>query len=113
MYALSFYRSKMILDHPNCFGRLQIVLVRSKLFWSGPNHFGQVQIRLLWTNFYNLDPTKMIWTRPNRIGPNQNELVQNNFGPIEGQGITHLSHPEATLFSKKYFQQPLVTSICA
>ena len=64
----------MILDHPNCFGRLQIVLVESKLFWSGPNHFGQVQIRLLCTNFYNLDPTKMIWTRPNQIGPDQNKL---------------------------------------
>ena len=67
--ALSFYRSKMILDHPDCFGRLQIVLVGSKPFWSGPNHFGQVQIKLLWTNFYNIDLTKLIWTRPKRIGP--------------------------------------------
>ena len=33
--ALSFYRSKMILDHPNCFGRVRIVLVGSKSFWSG------------------------------------------------------------------------------
>ena len=86
----------MILDHPNCFGRLQIVLIGSKLFWSGQTHFGQVQIRLLWTSFYNLDPTKIIWTRPNRIGFNQNKLdstkmiwtVQNHFGPIEGQGMS-------------------------
>ena len=43
-YALSFYRSKMILDRPNCFGQVQIDLVMSKSFWSGPNHFGQVQL---------------------------------------------------------------------
>ena len=35
--ALSFNRSKIILDHPNCFGWVQIVLVRSKSFWSGLN----------------------------------------------------------------------------
>ena len=57
--ALSSYMSKIILDCPNCFGRVQIVLVRSKLFWSGPNHFGEVQIRLFWTNFFNLDLFKM------------------------------------------------------
>jgi len=65
--TLSFYRSKMILDHPNCFGWLQIVLVGSKPFWSDPNHFGQVQIRLLWTNLCNLDPTKTNWTCPKRL----------------------------------------------
>ena len=71
----------MILDHPNCFGQVQIILVKSESFLFGPNCFDQVQIRLLWTNFCNLDPskmwywTKMIWT------------VQNNFGPMEGQGI--------------------------
>ena len=76
-YALSFYRSKMIFDRPNCFGRVQVVLVGYKLFWSGPNcfgqvsgpsHFGQVQIKLFWTSFYNLDLSKMIWTQPKRIG---------------------------------------------
>ena len=72
IYALSFYRSKMILDRPNCFGRVQIVLVGSKSFWLGPNHFGQVQIRFFWTNFYNLDLTKMVCTRPKRICPVQN-----------------------------------------
>ena len=35
--ALSFYKSKMILDRPNCFGLVQIILVGSKLFWSGLN----------------------------------------------------------------------------
>ena len=30
-------RSKMILDHPNCFGRVQINLVGSKSFLSGSN----------------------------------------------------------------------------
>ena len=39
IYALSFYRSKMIFDQPNC-------LDMYKLFCLGPNHFGQVQIRL-------------------------------------------------------------------
>ena len=43
--ALSFYGSKMILDHQNHFGRVPIVLDGPNLFWSsGPNHFGQVQI---------------------------------------------------------------------
>ena len=59
--ALSFYRSKMILDCLNCFGLVQIGLVGSNLFWKGPNYFGQVQIRLF---FYNLDPTKTIGTHP-------------------------------------------------
>ena len=67
-YSLSFYRSKMILDHPNCFVRIQIVLVGSKSFWSGPNHFGQVQIRfnctipIIWTSPKNLDGSKLFWT---------------------------------------------------
>ena len=86
---------KMILDHSNCFGRLQIVLVGSKPFWSGPNHFDQVQIRLLWTIFYDFDLTKMIWTCPKQIGLVLNNwystkmiwTVQNHFGSIEGQGI--------------------------
>ena len=32
IYALSFYRFKMVLDRPNCFGWIQIVLVGSKSF---------------------------------------------------------------------------------
>ena len=47
-YVLSFYGSKMILDRPNDFGQVpivmvtyghvQFVLVRSKSFWTGPNY---------------------------------------------------------------------------
>ena len=86
--ALSFYGSKIILDRPNHFGWVPIVLDGSNLFWSGPNHFGQTFMDLL----------KMIWTQRKQIGPFQNDwkstkmiwLVQNNFGPIEGQGIRAL-----------------------
>ena len=67
-YALSFYWSKIILDRPNCFGRVQIDLVRSISFWSGPNHFDQVEIRLFWTNFYNLDLSKSIGSQPKLFG---------------------------------------------
>ena len=94
--VLSFYGSKIILEHPNCFGQLQIILVPSKSFWLGPNHFGQLQIKFFWYNFYNLDLSKMIWTQPKWIGPVHNDwystkriwIVQNNFGPKEGQDIT-------------------------
>ena len=43
-YALSFYGSKTILDRPNQFGWVPIVLGGPNLFWSGSNHFGQIQI---------------------------------------------------------------------
>ena len=62
-------KSKMISDCPNCFGRVQTVLVWWKLFLSDPNHIDKVQIRLLWNNYYNLDLSKMIWTRPKQIEP--------------------------------------------
>ena len=89
----------MILDCPNCFGQVQLILIGSKLFWSGPNHFGHVQIRFFWTNFYNLNLSKTIWTQPKRIEPVQNVwystkiiwMVQNHFGPIEGQGMSVLA----------------------
>ena len=42
--VLSFYGYKMILDPPNNFGRVPIVLDGSNSFCSGPNYFGQVQI---------------------------------------------------------------------
>ena len=96
----------MILDRPNYFGRVPIILVGSKSFWSGPNHFGRVQsilvrvtqIRLFWANFYNSDLSKIIWNQPKQIAPVQNDwystkmiwTVQNHFGPIEGQGIKGL-----------------------
>jgi hypothetical protein len=64
----------MILEYPNCFGQVQIVLVESKSFWLGLHHFGQVEIRLFWTNFYNLDLTKMNWTGPKQLVLDQNDL---------------------------------------
>ena len=90
------YKSKIILDGPNCFGRVQIVLLGSNWFWSGQNYFDQVQVRFFWTNFYDLDLIKMSWTRPKRIGPIQNNwystkivwTVHNHFEPIEGQVFT-------------------------
>ena len=63
--ALSFYGSKIILDHlnhfgpsksfwtvqiifdrPNHFGRVPFILDESSSFWFGPNNFGSVQIIL-------------------------------------------------------------------
>ena len=93
--ALSFYRSKIILDHTNCFGRVQFVLVRSILFWLGPKHLGQVQIRLVWTIFFIIwTCPKRIWIWPKRIRLVQNDWYstkmiwtdQNHFGTTEGQG---------------------------
>ena len=95
--ALSFYWSKMILDRPNHFCEVTIILDRSNLFWSGSNLFGQVQIIRISPQKYNLNLTIMIWTQPKWYGPNQNDCqltkmiwsVQNHFGPIEGQGMRH------------------------
>ena len=71
----------MILDHPNCFGRIQIVLVRFKLYFSR-------LIFIIWTCPKWFEP------KPEQIGPVQNNwlnqtkmTVQNHFEPIEGQGI--------------------------
>ena len=68
--ALSFYRSKLILDGSN-------------LFWNGTNDFRWMQIRFF-------------WTCPRQFGPVQNDFypskmilrIQNYIGPIEGQGIS-------------------------
>ena len=67
--ALSFCRSKIILDRPNYFGRVQIILDVSKLDFSG----------LIF----------IILTRPKQIGHLNNYFVpvQNDFRPIKGQGI--------------------------
>ena len=92
--ALSFYGSKMILDRPNNFGRVPIVLHKSNSFWSGPNHFGQVQIIKISPEKYNLDPTKTIWT------------VQNHFRSIEGQGIKDTAEVDTDrvhIVSESYF----------
>ena len=37
------YEAQIILDSPNHYGRVSIVLYKSNLFWSGPKHFGQAQ----------------------------------------------------------------------
>ena len=58
--VLSFYGFKNILDRPNNFGRVPIVLDGSNLFWSGQNHFGQVQIIKVSTEKSNFNLTKMI-----------------------------------------------------
>ena len=63
-YVLSFYGSKMILDRPNDFGQVPIVMDMSNLFWSAPNHFGQVQIIKISPEKSNLNLTKTICTRP-------------------------------------------------
>ena len=65
--ALLFYKSKMILDSPNCF-------VVPKSLWSGPNHFGWVQIILVWfkSDFSGL--IFKIWTCPKWFGSDQNKL---------------------------------------
>ena len=68
--VLSFYGYKMILDRPNNFGRVPIVLDGSNSFWLSPIYFGQVQIIKNSPEKSNLNLTKMIWTRPNQFGPN-------------------------------------------
>jgi hypothetical protein len=73
-FSMLLSRPSIILDRPNCFRRLEIILIGSKLFWLGPNHFDQVQIRLFWTIFYNLDLSKMIWTQLKQIVSVQNDL---------------------------------------
>ena len=60
-YALSFYGFKKILDCPNHFGRVFIVLDGSNLFCSGSNHLGQVQIIKIIPEKSNLNLTEMIW----------------------------------------------------
>ena len=64
----------MILDRPNNFGRVPMVLNRSNLFWSDPNHFDQFQIIKISPEKSNLNLTKMIWTQPKQVGPDQNNL---------------------------------------
>ena len=73
-YALSFYGSKIILDHPNQFGWVPIVLDGPNLFWSGPNHFGQIQIIKISPEKSNVNLTKMIWIWPKWFGTEQNNL---------------------------------------
>ena len=74
LHALSFYGFKMILDRPNDFGRLPIILDGPNLFWSGSNHFGQVQIIEISPEKSDLNLTKIIWTQPKQFVPIQNNL---------------------------------------
>ena len=75
---MSFYGSKIILDHPNHFGRVPIVLDKPNLFWSRPNNFGQVQIIKISPEKSHLNLTKMIWTWLKQFEPVKNGLD----GPI-------------------------------
>ena len=68
--ALSFSRSKMILDRPNHFGWVAIDFDWSNLFWSCPNHFGQVQIIKISQEKSNLTLTKMLWALTKTIRSN-------------------------------------------
>ena len=54
--VLSIYESKMILDHPNCFGQVQIIKI-------SPGKF-------------NLNLTKIILTQRTQLEPDQNNLNQ-------------------------------------
>ena len=65
--VLSFFGSKIILDYPNPFGGVPIIMDRPNSFWLGPNHFGQVQIIKIIPEKFNLKLTKMIWTQPKRF----------------------------------------------
>ena len=86
----------MILDNPNHFGRVPIVLDRSNMFLSGQNHFGQVQILKVSTEKSNLSLTKMFWHWIKLFRTVKNNLyqsktiwmVENHFEPIKGPGIS-------------------------
>ena len=73
-YALSFYGFKMILDCPNHFGRVPIVLERSNSFWWGPNHFESIQIIKFGPQKSNLNLTKVIFIQPKFFWLDQNNL---------------------------------------
>ena len=78
----------MILDRPNHFDRVPIVLDGPNLFWLGPNHFGQVQIIKISPKKYNLNLTKIIWTRPKRFGPDPKQLLSTRFqNHLDGPNI--------------------------
>jgi len=68
--ALSFYRSKTILDP-------------SKLFWTGPNVLDTVQNVKFSSEKLFLVLSKTFWTYSNQFGH-----IQNNLDLIEGQGIS-------------------------
>ena len=77
-YALSFWKSRMILDPLNHFGQIPIALKGCNSFWSGANHFEQVQIIKISPEKSNLNLTNIIWTQPKRFGPDQNNFYSYN-----------------------------------
>jgi hypothetical protein len=94
-YAMS-YRSKIILDRPNCFGRVQIILVRFKLdfsriffiIWTLPKCFGPNQNKL--------DPSKMIGTRAKLFGWSKIILdpkKDNELDSCTGILLTYIQNP--------------------
>ena len=85
----------MILDHPNHFGQVPIILVSSSAFWSGPNHYGQVQIIEISLEKSNLKLTKIMWLQPKQFGirPKQFVLLKNNFWTYRRR-----RHPSIFLF---------------
>ena len=62
--SLSFYKSKMILDCPNCFGRVQTILVRFKMI------FYNLNLSIM----QDLDLTKPNWTQSKQLLLDQNYL---------------------------------------
>ena len=68
IYALSFYGSKIILDCPNYFDRIPIVLDGPNSFWSSSSQFGQIQIIKINPEKYYFNLTKINLTRPNQFG---------------------------------------------
>ena len=65
----------MILDRPNCFVLVQIVLVESNLFWPCPIQFSGSSYISGLSNFLSFEPVQNELACPKRIGPVQNKLV--------------------------------------
>ena len=63
-HTLSFFRSKMILDSPHCFGQVQNVLIWSKSIWLGSNRIFLDYNFIIFTNL----------TRPKQLLPVQNYM---------------------------------------
>ena len=75
--ALSFYRSKTILDMSE-----SVIFDTSKLFWTGTNVLDMAQNVKYSSEKLLLDRSKTFWAGPKQFG-----RIQNCFGVIEGQGI--------------------------
>ena len=81
----------MILDRPNHFCRVPIILERSNSFCLGPNYFGLVQIMKISPEKSNLNLNKMFWTPPKHCTrPKQFWTAKTYFEPIEGKVMNFL-----------------------